>query len=201
MSITLFRCLGGEIGLPNNTLVLVDRADGGNLIVNPPREVWERSELSAAELTRWSFLVAATGRAMIDTLPQLNGGCVNYWEAGNWALNEQANPIGPKTAPESRRVHLHLLGRSRAAKDPSWQWGEAPRFPDFVDRHRWAEKFERLTPDECAAIVSHAEELLSHKYAVESAQIRAWSRCASCRYPTVIARNTGLCEECGPASG
>ena len=39
MSITLLRCSGGEIVLPNRTLVLVDRHDGGNLIVNPPREV------------------------------------------------------------------------------------------------------------------------------------------------------------------
>ena len=85
--------------LPDEKLVLVDRSDGGNLIVNPPRDVWERSELTPAELVAWSFLVAATGRAMIDVLPQLEGGCVNYWEAGNWALHHDAEPAGPKTAP------------------------------------------------------------------------------------------------------
>src|SRR3954465_4561251 len=105
----LFTCDGGTVCLPAADLVLVDRNDGGNLIVNPPRDVWERSELTAQELTHWGFLVAATGRAMLDTLPQLAGGCINYWEAGNWALNELAEPRGPKTAPTHRRVHLHLL--------------------------------------------------------------------------------------------
>ncbi|MGZ5446485.1 MAG: hypothetical protein ACXWLY_31685 [Thermoanaerobaculia bacterium] len=79
--ITLFTSSGGSIVLPE--LVLVDREDGGNLIVEPPRDVWERSELTAEELTLWSFLIAATGRAMLDVLPQLEGGCINYWEAGN----------------------------------------------------------------------------------------------------------------------
>ena len=63
---------GGSVVLPDAKLVLVDRRDGGNLIVNPPRDVWERSELTAAELIAWSCLVAATGRAMLDVLPQLD---------------------------------------------------------------------------------------------------------------------------------
>ena len=34
---------------------------------------------------------------MIDVLPQLAGGCINYWEAGNWALNDEAEPKGART--------------------------------------------------------------------------------------------------------
>jgi hypothetical protein len=196
MSVTLFRCAGCEVTLPLRTLVLVDREDGGSLVVNPPREVWERCELSAAELTQWSFLVAATGAAMIETLPQLQGGCVNYWEAGNWALHEQAAPVGPKTAHDYRRVHLHLLGRSRSAKDPSWKWGEAPRFPDFADRHRWAGNFQRLNAEECVQIVVRLERLLNEKYGVDSSQMESWSPCTNCRYPTVLTRNPGRCAEC-----
>jgi len=74
MARKLFICDGGTIVMPEPVLVLVDRDDGGNLIVNPPRNVWERSELSAVELSLWSSLVAATGRAMLDVLPQLEGG-------------------------------------------------------------------------------------------------------------------------------
>jgi hypothetical protein len=74
----LFTCAGGVVMLPDDQLVFVDRRDGGHLIVNPPRVVWERGELTAEELTRWSFLVAATGNAMLDVLPQLDGGCINY---------------------------------------------------------------------------------------------------------------------------
>ena len=122
--------------LPQTDLVLVDREDGGNLVVNPPRAVWERGELTAGELTAWSHLVAATGAAMLRTLPQLEGGCINYWEAGNWALNDAADPAGPKTAPAFRSVHLHLLGRSRFARSPDWAWGEAPRFPGIFGSAR-----------------------------------------------------------------
>jgi hypothetical protein len=164
MTRTLFANPGGEVVLPDPRLVLVSREDGGNLIVNPPRKVWERSELTAAELIGWSFLVAATGRAMLDVLPQLAGGCINYWEAGNWALNDEADPKGPKTAPEHRSVHMHLLGRSRTARHPSVRWGEAPKFPDFRDRHAWAAGFEQLREDECAIIVLRLREILARRY-------------------------------------
>ena len=117
MSRTLFTCQGGDILL--SSLVFLSRQDGGHLLVMPPRSVWERYELTPVELTLWSFLVAATGRAMIETLPQLEGGCLNYFEAGNWALNDQAEPKGPKTAKEYRNVHMHLLGRSRTSTDNS----------------------------------------------------------------------------------
>lgn len=95
MSLTLFECPGGQVVLPD--LVLVDREDGGHLCVNPPRDVWERGELMPRELTLWSFLVAATGRAMLAVLPQLEGGCINYWEAGNWALNDKPSPRGRRS--------------------------------------------------------------------------------------------------------
>ncbi len=191
MSITLFRCSGGQIALPDRTLVLVDRNDGGNLIVNPPRDVWERSQLTADELKLWSFLVAATGGAMIEALPQLAGGCVNYWEAGNWGLNEQSEPVGPKVAPQHRRVHLHLLGRSRSAQSPSWKWGEAPKFPDYAGRLRWAENHQRLAPDECSAIVHRAEHLLTTKYGIASDRIAPRTICQSCGYSVA-----GTCGEC-----
>jgi hypothetical protein len=189
MSIVLFRCEGGDLVLPNRNLVLVSREDGGNLIVNPPREVWERSELSASELTHWSFLVSAAGRAMIDTLPQLDGGCVNYWEAGNWSLNENANPAGPKNAPQHRRVHLHLLGRSRNAMHPDLKWGEAPKFPDFKDRFEWAAKFQRLTPEECSRIVLRMRTILSLKFGINGGEVGV---CGSCAYPAIRPK----CEEC-----
>ena len=174
MSRKLFTCQGGQVVLPNGELVLVDRQDGGNLIVSPPREVWERSELTPAELMLWSFLVAATGQAMLEMLPQLEGGCINYWEAGNWALNDQAEPKGAKTAKEYRKVHMHLLGRSRSARGASWRWGEAPKFPDFVDRFSWASKNERLNAIECRSIVARVETLLQERYGVPL-DIGQWS--------------------------
>lgn len=176
----LLRCDGGDLALPAPRLVLVSRGDGGNLVVTPRREVWERSELSREELMLWSFLVAAAGRAMLEVLPQLAGGCINYWEAGNWSLNDAADPPGPKDPRQSRRVHLHLLGRSPRATHPAWRWGEAPAFPDFADRHAWAAGFSPLTAAECSAVVERTEILLEENYGVGT---EPWAACAECGYP------------------
>jgi hypothetical protein len=182
--------------------VLVSREDGGNLIAIPPREVWERSELTPVELMLWSFLVAATGKAMLEVLPQLEGGCINYWDAGNWALNDRAEPLGAKTAREHRKVHLHLLGRSRTATDPSWRWGEAPVFPDYVERHSWASKFERLSAGECRNIVAQVEANLKSHYGMHASHIAPSSPCRVCGYPTPVepGQTKGVCAECQRAS-
>jgi hypothetical protein len=183
MSIKLFSCEGGNLVLPDSSLVLVSRMDGGNLIVNPPVTVWERSELSRDQLMMWSFLVASAGRAMLDSLPQLEGGCINYWEAGNWALNKDSEPKGFKTAREHRKVHLHLLGRSPASTDPSWKWGESPVFPAFKEKDTWAATHERLNPQECLRIVKQTELLLKSRYGLKANQVAEWSPCAHCGYP------------------
>ena len=195
MSLILFQSAGGFLVLPDRASLLVSRENGGNLVINPPRPVWERSELSASELTAFACLVAAAGRAMIDELPQLAGGCVNYWEAGNWALNDEAEPRGRKDARTYRRMHLHLLGRSPTSTDPAWAWGESPRFPMFAERLTWAARFERLSMAECAAIVGRTDALLRDKYAPAAGEIAAWLRCERCGYPSLVRQ----CAEC--ASG
>ena len=162
MSYEIFICSGGSIVRP--VKVLCDRQDGGHLIVNPPRPVWERSCLTPDELARWTLLVAATGRAMLETLPVLEGGCLNYWEAGNWALNDLAEPIGPKNVQTCRRVHLHVFGRSRNARDPDWRWGESPKFPDFVQSEKWTSRFSPLLEPECHRIAWRVATLLKTSY-------------------------------------
>lgn len=160
---TLISCAGGTVDLP--VQAMNNRGDGGHLLVNPPRPVWERSELTAEELARWACLVAATARAMLDTLPQLAGGCLNYWEAGNNALNDRAHPLGLKTPQLHRKMHLHVFGRSPRARHPDWQWGEPPQFPKFDASKAWAAQFSRLEPEECAAVAARIEALLAGKYA------------------------------------
>lgn len=155
----LHACTGGALCLPDT--LLCDRQDGGHLIVNPPRPVWERHELAPPKLALWSLLVAATGRAMLETLPCLSDGCINYWEAGNWALNDAAEPAGPKKVHEHRRVHLHLFGRSRQARHPDWRWGESPRFPVYRDVKTWTAAMAPLDAAECAAVAQRVGELLA----------------------------------------
>lgn len=198
MSLTLFSCHGGHLVLPDRASLLVSREHGGNLVVNPPRVVWERSELTPTELTQFAFLVSAAGRAMLDVLPQLDGGCINYWEAGNWALNDEAEPKGPKIARAHRRMHLHLLGRSPASTDAAWRWGESPRFPAFAQKDAWAAGFERLTSDECRRVVTAAVARLRSQYGVQDDQIANWSPCDGCGYPTPVVNGhtPHVCTEC-----
>jgi hypothetical protein len=158
---TIFSDAGGTVVVPSQPLI--DRGDGGHLIVTPPRPVWERGELTRAELTAWSMLVAAAGWAMLESLPQLVGGCINYWEAGNWSLHDAAPPAGPKRPREHRHVHLHLLGRSPAARHPAWLWGEAPGWPRYRDRTAWAADFSPVTLEEGARIAARiAHRLVTH---------------------------------------
>jgi diadenosine tetraphosphate (Ap4A) HIT family hydrolase len=198
MGLILVSCRGGHLVLPDRASLLASRENGGNLVVNPPRSVWERSELTPDELTHFGFLVAAAGRAMIDTLPHLDGGCVNYWEAGNWALNDEAEPKGRKAARAHRQMHLHLLGRSPASADPAWAWGESPMFPRFADKATWAAGFERLTAAECYQIVSRTDALLRTTYGLMSGQIASWSPCDTCGYPSPVAIGASphICAEC-----
>jgi hypothetical protein len=55
MSLTLFSCDGSYLMLPDRGALLVSREHGGNLVVNPPRTVWERSELTPVELSSLGF--------------------------------------------------------------------------------------------------------------------------------------------------
>jgi len=158
----------GRIERPRKPLVLVDRNDGGALIVMPPRPVWDRTELSPVELAAFALLIAATARAMLDVLPQLEDGCINYWDAGNWALNDAAEPPGPKRGPEHRRMHVHLLGRSPRSTSPSWQWGESPVFPCYADRLTWGARHEPLRDDETGRIVTRTRELLGSRYRMDA---------------------------------
>jgi len=169
MSSKIFSCAGGEVCLP--PVPMTDRADGGNLMVLPPRVVWDRTELSVDELIRWSLLVAATAQSMLNVLPQLRDGCINYWDAGNWALNHDAEPKGLKSPRQHRKMHLHLLGRSPSCKDPDWQWGESPIFPRFDKSDNGSVKREQLNEAECLAIITNIKSLLSGKYIIGSSDL------------------------------
>ena len=201
MSHVICRSTGGTVCLPDPRTIMIDRADGGQLVVNPPRRVWDRTALEAAELTQWNFLVAAMARAMLETLPQLDGGCINYWDAGNWALNPDAEPAGPKTGVEHRVLHQHLIGRSPRSMDPSWRWGESPLYPLFTDRFAWSLGKAPLSAAECGGIVARLALVLGRAYGLAAADIPTSEPCRQCEYPTPVAdldRVTGACRECLP---
>jgi hypothetical protein len=186
----LLRATGGDLCLPDPKTIMIDRLDGGQLVVNPPRRVWERTALDRSELIAWNLLVAATGKAMLDCLGQLQGGCVNYWDAGNWALNDAADPPGPKPGPTFRVLHQHVIGRSPRSGDPDWRWGESPFFPAFADRLAWSRGKAALTAEECVAIVGRVRDVLLTAYEVPDADVHGGATCVVCGYPTPAA----LCD-------
>lgn len=160
---------GGSLCDPDHPMI--DRANGGNLWVIPPREVWDRSELELDELIEWSVLIAASGRAMLEVLPQLKNGVINYWEAGNWSLNDHSEPKGAKkTGVAYKKVHVHLIGRSPSSTDPDWKWGEAPFFPTFEDHHQWWKHKENLTHQELKGVAEKARDILIQKYQVDATE-------------------------------
>ena len=197
MNLVIFKSDAGEVALPDEASVLNDGDDGGHLIVDPPRNVWDRTALAPDELTSWSFLVASAARAMLETLPQLQGGCINYWDAGNWSLNDLAPPEGPKIPPQHRVMHLHLFGRSPRSESPFWQWGEAPFFPHFVERVAWAADHRRLSPAACAVITNRIGEILTTAYGQSPSSIQPSTRCPRCDYTVVGVNSAGSCRECG----
>lgn len=191
----VFRGVGGTVTLPDPATIMIDRRDGGQLVIHPPRRVWDRIALGADELTQWNFLVAATAGAMLDTLPQLGDGCVNYWDAGNWALNDQASPIGPKSGSAHRVLHLHVIGRSPASADPSWPWGESPFYPRFADRFAWSQGKTALTAAECGVLVTRLAHLLFDRYGVA---VTRPGVCGRCHYPAPAEdlNDAGACPGC-----
>ena len=199
MSHVLCRGSGGAVALPAPKTIMVDRRDGGQLVVYPPRRVWERSALDAAELTQWNFLVAAAAAAMLDTLPQLRDGCVNYWDAGNWALHPDAAPAGPKTGRAHRVLHQHLIGHSPMSTDASWAWGESPFYPRYKDRFEWSKGKAPLTAAECGVLVARMTRVLLERYGVVVADARECPRCA---YPTPgdgVDAGRSVCPNCAVA--
>ena len=194
----LFRGAGGTVTLPDPATTMIDRRDGGQVVIYPARRVWDRTALDATELTQWNFLVAAAAAAMLDGLPQLKGGCINYWDAGNWALHPDAAPAGPKTGVSHRVLHQHLVGRSLHSHDPSWAWGESPFFPPYRDRFAWSAGKAALTAEECHGLMMHLVRALRDRYGVHEL---APAPCARCAYPTPASDldAAGACPPCATA--
>ena len=50
MSHVIMRGSGGRVCLPDPATTMIDRADGGQLVLYPPRRVWDRTALTRLSL-------------------------------------------------------------------------------------------------------------------------------------------------------
>ena len=98
---------------------LVDREDGGHIVINPKIRVENIQQLTPTQATELIRLAMVVGEAMTIVMNR-NGvdvGRINYQDNGNWGV---FNPEGPY-------CHMHIYGRAKSAKHQ--KYGEALNFP------------------------------------------------------------------------
>lgn len=130
---------------------LVDRQDGGHLIIHPVVAVTDRQQLTpelAIELMR---LTIVAGQVMCDVMRRhgVDIGRINYQDNGNWSV----------FAPGGATMHIHLYGRAISARIQ--RYGEATFFPH---RDREPEFYSHLQPlqhDDLVAMRAEVEKWLS----------------------------------------
>ena len=83
---------------------MVDRGDGGHIVITPKIPVTDRQQLSAKLAIELIRLTILAGQAM-TTVMNTNGvdiGRINYQDNGNWTVFR----------PEGSFLHVHLYGRA-----------------------------------------------------------------------------------------
>ncbi len=112
---------------------LVDRDDGGHVVIQPRRRIRSRQDLSPEQAIEFIRLTLIVGEAMTLGLSKQGVpiGRINYQDSGNWSVFK----------PEGPFFHYHLFGRSLEARHQ--KYGEALHFP-HRDRH--PEVYEHLKP-------------------------------------------------------
>lgn len=147
---------------------LVDRADGGHVVIEPRQFVSKRQHLSpvmAIELMRLTLLV---GEAM-ETVMNKQGvdiGRVNYQDNGNWSVFSDKGPC----------LHYHLYGRARSAV--LQPYGEALHFPHKDKYPEFYAAVQPLTDEDAGEIAAailnllKSEQYQDHSWGIPTEQHR-----------------------------
>jgi len=125
---------------------LVDRDDGGHIVINPIVSIADRQQLTPREAIEFMRLSIVAGQALSTVMKKngVNVGRVNYQDNGNWSVFKPEGPV----------FHLHLYGR---AVDARYQkYGQACYFPH---RDEQPEFYSSLKPLEDADIQDMRDEI------------------------------------------
>jgi diadenosine tetraphosphate (Ap4A) HIT family hydrolase len=137
---------------------LIDREDGGHIIVEPIIKIVDRQQLQAREAIEFMRLTMVAGEAM-KTVLSANGiaiGRINYQDNGNWSVLK----------PEGPHFHLHIYGRAMNARYQPY--GQACYFPHPDTHPEWYARLKPLSSSDIDGICKKIYLLLSEaRYADE----------------------------------
>lgn len=140
------------------SLPLVDRKDGGHLLIFPKVKVVNRQALSVRQAIELMRLTIVAGEAMTRVLIKhgVDIGRINYHDDGNWSVFKPGGPC----------LHVHLYGRAKSAKVQ--KYGQALYFPHKEENPEFYKNCKSLTKRDVSAITSEIKKLLKQeKYSDE----------------------------------
>lgn len=138
---------------------LIDREDGGHIIINPKVKIRDRQALSpelAVELMRLTIVV---GEAMTTALTNrgVDIGRINYQDNGNWSVFKDEGPF----------MHIHIYGRGKDAKIQ--RYGQSLYFPHKDEDPNFYSGLRPLDAGDVEAIRDEIENLFAlPKYSNQS---------------------------------
>lgn len=121
------------IEAPNEPLV--DRNDGGHIVIHPKIKVIDRQQLNVQQAIEMMRMTIVAGQALKDVMTAhgVHIGRINYQDNGNWSVFD----------PEGPSLHVHLFGRATTARYQ--KYGEACYFPNKKNHPEYYRNFKQLT--------------------------------------------------------
>jgi len=132
---------------------LVDRNDGGHIIIEPRVKISTRQDLSAKQAIELMRLTIIVGAAMEKVMNQ-NGvdiGRINYQDNGNWSVFK----------PQGAHLHYHLYGRAKSAKIQ--KYGQTLSMPHIEENPEYYKELKPLSDEDVSEIRNEIELLLKEK--------------------------------------
>jgi len=138
---------------------LVDREDGGHIVINPKVRIENMQQLTPTQATELIRLTMVVGEALTIVMNRhgVDVGRINYQDNGNWGV---FNPEGPY-------CHMHIYGRAKSAKYQ--KYGQALNFPHRDEQPSFYEHFRPLNALDIESMREEVVRLMSQeKYSDKS---------------------------------
>jgi len=132
---------------------LIDRDDGGHIVVNPVVKISDRQQLTVRQAIEFMRLSIVAGQALSSVMRKngVNVGRINYQDNGNWGVFKPGGPV----------FHLHLYGRATNAKFQPY--GQACYFPHIDQHPDFYARLRPLTEADIRGMRKEVQNLLSQE--------------------------------------